>query len=58
MSVALDEPSENDDIYLAGDLPFIIEKNLAQKLPELHVDYWSFFLFRGFKVHTADSYRC
>jgi len=56
--LALDEPSEKDEKYQDEDLTFVMEKDLAQKLPDIVIDYSDSWLGRGFKIRTSGGFRC
>ena len=46
MAMALDKPDENDNTYKVGDLTFLADKNLMEKVKPVKID----FAHMGFNI--------
>lgn len=58
LGLALDEPSENDQVFEEGPLTFVMEKRWSEQIPSVKIDYKDSWLQKGFQISAASDYRC
>lgn len=53
MGLALDEPAQDDKVFDIEPLRFVIAKEIADRLPEVKIDYSKTLFGKGFTVTTG-----
>lgn len=56
--LALDEPKKDDFVFERNGVNFIVDKQLENMLPQLHIDYQTSFAGEGFVVNTGTDSSC
>ena len=54
--LALDEQKEDDETDTAGDIKFVVYKDVASQFDYFNIDYLNDWLRRGFYITTNEGY--
>jgi len=56
--MALDEPTENDEVFTEAEFTFIIEKSLLEQAKAVNIDYVSNARGQGFVITSGMASDC